>query len=98
MAIKIVDGGANENALSSLLVPTALLEVIFFGSTAFAGCTVPFTVFGQGTEGPFSIEAFVHCSGPWGRMSDCVQVPSGGIEFYCAYDTLFSMYGNWRLV
>jgi hypothetical protein len=79
-----------------LLLPVVVFDLIFFGaSTAFAGCTVPFRVSAGGLDS--ELTAAVQCTGPWSRSSDCTQVfPGAGEEqFYCADDSLFSMYGQW---
>ena len=75
-----------------LLVP-AIVLIFFWSSMASAGCTVPFRV----SAGQLSAEVHVSCSGPSSRTSDCAVVPSGASEeqFYCAENTLFSMYGQW---
>jgi hypothetical protein len=77
-----------------LLLPVVVLELTIAGaSTASAGCTVPFRV----SAGELSTDASVTCTGPWERQSDCATVRSGASDeqFYCADETLFSMYGDW---
>lgn len=80
--------------LVRLLLPLVVFELIFVGaSPASAGCTVPFRV----SAGELSTDVSVTCTGPWERQSDCATVRSGASDeqFYCADETLFSMYGNW---
>jgi hypothetical protein len=79
-----------------LLLPVVVLDLIFFGaSTAFAGCTVPFRV--SAGELDSELTASVQCTGPWSRSSGCTQFFPGDSEdqFYCADDSVFSMYGQW---
>jgi len=78
-----------------LLLPAIMLDLIFFGSSTAFGCTVPFRV--SAGELNSDLTASVQCTGPWSRSSPCAQVFPGdsGDQFYCADDSVFSMYGQW---
>jgi hypothetical protein len=63
--------------------------------SAQAGCTVPFTIIAPVGVTP----AKVSCGGPWGRESSCSTVKGGADNFhvfYCADQTIFSMWESWN--
>lgn len=78
-------------------VPAAVLAGSLLATTAaWAGCTVPFTM-NTPTNLPTLVNDRVGCVGPWVRNSGDHPVTAGLYKdpFYCAHQTIFSMWGKW---
>jgi hypothetical protein len=76
----------------------AALALSLLGATsASASCTTPFSI--TTTPGvPLGERPDILCTGPWSRSSALFRLEAGmeRQRFYCAADTVFSMWGNWE--
>lgn len=87
---------AAETVPSPRVVAAVLAIGLGLLSAGFAhACTVPFTIT-VAPVAPFNQD--IQCLGPWGRESAVrlVEAGEGPQFFYCADQTIFSMWGRWE--